>query len=79
MKVVDLTQELFDNMPVYPGDPPVSIKQVHALEKEGWRLTQMTLSSHLGTHVNVPSHMVADGKTLDRFSINSFFWKKRFV
>lgn len=75
MKVVDLTQELFENMPVYPGDPAVSIKQVHTLEKEGWRLTQLTMSSHAGTHVNVPSHMVVDGKTLDGFSPDRFFGK----
>jgi len=50
----------------------VDIVEVHTLEKEGWNLRQMTITTHLGTHVNVPYHMVKDGETLDTFSIDAF-------
>ncbi len=73
MKIIDLTQPLFDGMEVYSGDPEVSIKEIHTLEKEGWRLKLLSFSSHIGTHVNVPSHMVKTGKTLDVITLNNFF------
>lgn len=60
-------------MPVYPGDPEVEIKQVHALAKQGWNLRTLFLNTHLGTHVNIPSHMVNGGKNLDDLSLNNFF------
>ncbi len=59
-------------MPVYPGDPDVVIKQIHTLEIQGWNLSELTLSTHIGTHVNAPIHMTSAGATLsdlppDRF------------
>lgn len=75
MKVIDLSVPLTHRMPVYPGDPEVDIVEVHTLEKEGWNLRQMTVTTHLGTHVNVPYHMVKDGKKLDKFSIDAFIGK----
>lgn len=73
MKIIDLTQPLFHHMPVYPGDPEVEITQIHTLEKEGWNLRTLALTTHIGTHVNVPSHMTNTGKSLDDISLNSFF------
>ena len=72
MKIVDLSVPLTHRMPVYQGDPEVDIVEVHTLEKEGWNLRQITITTHLGTHVNVPYHMVKDGKKLDKFSIDAF-------
>lgn len=59
-------------MPVYPGDPEIEIKQVHSLDKEGWNLRTIFINTHIGTHVNVPLHMVKDGKTLDRYHLDNF-------
>lgn len=75
MKIIDLSVPLTHRMVVYPGDPEVDITEVHILEKEGWNLRQMTIATHLGTHVNVPYHMVKDGKKLDQFSIDDFIGK----
>ena len=73
MKTIDLTQTLYDNMPVYPGDPEVIVKEIHTLDKEGWNMRNMTFTTHIGTHVNVPYHMIKDGKRLDAYSLASFF------
>lgn len=75
MKIIDLSQPLYDQMPIYPGDPEVSIKEIHTIEKQGWNLRNMTLTTHIGTHVNVPYHMFKVGKSLDQFYIDSFFGK----
>jgi len=75
MKIVDLSQNLFDHMPVFPGDPEVIIKEIHTLDKEGWNLRNMTFTTHIGTHVNVPYHMAKDGKRLDKYTLDNFFGK----
>lgn len=72
MQIIDLSLPIYNKMPVYPGDPEVEIKQIHSLEKEGWRLRSLKISSHLGTHINIPSHMVKDGKTLDDLSLDNY-------
>ncbi len=72
MKIIDLTLTLTHHMSVYPGDPEVEIVEIHQLAKEGWNLRQLTLTTHLGTHLNVPYHMVADGKKLDDYSLDAF-------
>ena len=61
MEIVDLSQSLFDKMPVYPGDPECRIEQLHFLNKDGWNLRYLQFSSHIGTHADVFSHMVEGG------------------
>ena len=62
MRIIDLSQPLYNKMPVFPGDPDVLIQEIHSLEKEGWNLRSLTLTTHTGTHVNIPYHMVAGGE-----------------
>lgn len=75
MNIIDLSQPLFDHMPVYPGDPEVIIKEIHTLDKEGWNMRNMTFTTHIGTHVNVPYHMNNSGKRLDSYDLDRFIGK----
>lgn len=72
MKIIDLSQPIYDKMPVYPGDPEVIIQEVQTIEKNGWNMRNMTFSTHIGTHVNVPYHAVQTGAKLDSFSLDRF-------
>lgn len=75
MKIIDLSQPLFDGMDVYHGDPEVHIKQIHNLDKEGWRLSYLQLSSHIGTHVDAFSHMDEKGTTIDNIPLEKYIGK----
>ncbi|MBP9758716.1 cyclase family protein [Candidatus Dojkabacteria bacterium] len=75
MKVIDLSQPIFDKMPVYPGDPEVHIKQIHDLDKEGWRLRYLQLSSHIGTHADAFAHMDEKGTTIDNIPLEKYIGK----
>ncbi len=72
MNIIDLSQKLYHNMPVYPGDPEVTIEEIHTLDKEGWNLRNLTFTTHIGTHVNVPYHMVEKGRRLTDFQLDAF-------
>ena len=72
MTIIDLTLPLYTGMPVYPGDPEVSIELIQTIKNNGWNLRRLKLNSHDGTHVNVPSHSVEGGKTLDDYDLSQF-------
>ena len=72
MRVIDLSQQISENMPVWPGDPETKLPVVQTLEKDSWELRYIQISSHSGTHVNVPVHMVENGQTLDEYPPSSF-------
>jgi arylformamidase len=65
-KAVDLTHELHNGMPVYPGDPSPSFVSYATLEKDGVNLTKLTLGSHTGTHIDAPRHFIPDGIGVDQ-------------
>jgi arylformamidase len=65
-KAVDLTHELLNGMPVYPGDPSPSFVSYATLEKDGVNLTKLTLGSHTGTHIDAPRHFIQGGIGVDQ-------------
>jgi len=72
MKIIDLSQELFTGMPVFPGDPEVKIEPVLTIEDGGWLVRRLEINSHDGTHVNLPAHVMTGGKTVNNFGIEEF-------
>ena len=69
MQIIALSQTISDGMPVYPGDPGVCVKPAHSIDKEGWRLKQLSFGSHTGTHVDAFSHMDTHGVSLDKIPL----------
>jgi arylformamidase len=72
-KAVDLTHELHNGMPIYPGDPKPSFVSYSTLEKEGVNLTKLTLGSHTGTHIDAPRHFIPNGIGVDRIPPSRLF------
>jgi kynurenine formamidase len=72
MPVIDLTYPIAPGMPVFPGSPIPEIHPIARFERDGFREKQMTFSSHTGTHMDAPSHMLRQGKTLDQFPAEHF-------
>ena len=73
MRVIDLSWPITDGMMVFPGDIPPSVKKGATMEENGWRTTLLSFTSHTGTHMDAPSHMMPDGKSLDRLPNETFF------
>ena len=72
MKLIDLSQPMFDGCPNCPVHPPVRSEVIATHEKGGWRMEKLTLASHTGSHVDVPLHKLAGGKSLDDFPVDRF-------
>ena len=73
MIIIDLSQLIYDNMDVYDGDPPVKIEKIHEYEEKTWQLSNISMGSHTGTHVDAFSHMHPSKETLEDIPIERFF------
>lgn len=72
MNIIDLTLPLYTGMPVFPGDPEVSVEVIQTIEKDEWEMRRLEVSTHDGTHVNMPSHSTVGGTTLDEYDLDAF-------
>lgn len=72
MNYIDLSHTFVDNMPVFPGDPPVSLKQITTIKKNGYTDHSLTTVMHVGTHMDAPLHMIEGGKYMDEMPLSSF-------
>lgn len=62
-RVVDLSHELYDEMPTYPGARRVATEVIHTHERDGYQITALELTTHHGTHVDAPIHFVTGRRT----------------
>ena len=72
MKVIDLTQTIKNDMPVYPGTEKPKLNAANTIEKDGFCETLLEMFSHTGTHTDSPAHLFAHGKSLDKFDASHF-------
>ena len=80
MKIYDITVTISDDLPVYPGDPPIHIERVMSLEKgDIVRVSHISFSTHIGTHIDPPYHFMKDGITLDQAPLEIFIGPARVI
>lgn len=72
MKLIDLSVPINEKTPVYPGDPKTKIEPGGIFGKDGYEDHYVCVGTHVGTHVDAPSHMVVRGATLDEIPLEKF-------
>ena len=75
MKVIDLTQMISNDMPVFPGTAPARLEAANTIEKDHFRETMFHITSHTGTHMDAPSHLFEEGTMLDELPAEQFVGK----
>lgn len=73
MRLVDLSVPLSSGMGHFDGTPPVWIAKSHELEEAGYRMSLLVMGNHSGTHLDAPSHFVADGGGVDTIPLERCF------
>lgn len=70
--IYDISQEVFSSR-VWPGDP-APVREVLGDIRKGdmVNLTAFSMCAHNGTHVDAPSHFLANGKTVDQLDPAAF-------
>ncbi|SIR82440.1 Kynurenine formamidase [Haladaptatus litoreus] len=69
---LDCSHPLDSGATVYPGDPPVNRTPHATHETDGYRVIDLELGSHSGTHIDAPCHTEPEGQTLDSFPVETF-------
>jgi len=69
MKVIDLTLTISENIPTFPGSPQPNFISWENIEKDGYNLELLFLSSHTGTHIDAPYHFLKKGQKIDQIMI----------
>ncbi|HBE76920.1 MAG TPA: hypothetical protein DDW65_03945 [Firmicutes bacterium] len=67
----DITQTLYPEILVYPGDPAVQITKSSSIARGNIvNLSSISMGSHTGTHLDAPKHFYDQGVTVDKLPLD---------
>jgi arylformamidase len=71
MRIFDVTRPIYDGMPVYEGDPEVSVRKWLSMDEGGAAdVSHLSLGSHTGTHVDAPLHFRSGAPGVDQLPLD---------
>jgi len=71
MKIYDISLPVSPVLPVWPGDPPVTLELVSSMDAGAHdNISRLECSVHTGTHVDAPHHFLNDGRTVESLSLD---------
>ncbi|MDO1560112.1 cyclase family protein [Brevundimonas sp. 2R-24] len=77
--LIDLTHSFDHSMPVYPGDDCPEITQIARIAEDEYNEFCFRGGMHVGTHIDAPLHMVADGQPVSAIPVSRFFGRGRLI
>ncbi|NTV02313.1 MAG: cyclase family protein [Chlorobiaceae bacterium] len=78
-RVIDLSHPICPEMPVWQGAPAPELLPLATVRDDGFAEHSIRLSSHTGTHLDAPAHMIEGGASLDSFAPGRFFGRAAVV
>lgn len=73
---IDLSLKLDENTLAFPGDEPLRIKSLKTLENDNYRLSYLSSTMHLGTHLDFKSHVLDEEDVLN---VNDFVGRANII
>lgn len=82
MKIIDLSQRIYDGLITHPSHPRIIINDFVTHEFtaprykppcKGFATKQILISDHGGTHVDAPTHFYAESESIDQQDLDKFF------
>jgi arylformamidase len=74
--VIDISLPITNDMPIYPGTKPTVITTVKS--KSGSSiLSEICMTSHAGTHIDAPSHVLENAASIDELPLDTFYGRCR--
>lgn len=74
MHTYDITLPISTEIPVWPGDPAFEIHRMDSMDAGGEvNTSRVTMSVHMGTHVDAPHHFLNNNKTVEQLPLNILF------
>jgi kynurenine formamidase len=77
--LIDLSHPIEHGQLNFPFDPKPSVVVHNTVASIGYNISQVSLSTHQGTHLDVPFHFFDDGKTVDQMGLERFYGRAHLV
>lgn len=71
-KIIDLSQIIYDDMPVHPYDDKVRLYQDKYLDKDKYVNHKLEIGMHSGTHIDTPMHLIYDETFISEIPLDNF-------
>lgn len=72
-EIIDISPPIHAGLAVFPGDTPFQQTFLRRLEDgDGYTLSKITSTVHLGAHTDAPSHYVAQGQTIEKRKLGRY-------
>ncbi len=65
--IIDVSLPIYEGMISYPNNPPFKVKP---LKTKTTFISELNMSSHTGTHIDVPRHVFEDGIGVDKINLD---------
>ena len=72
-KLIDLSHPLEHGQLDFAWDPKISVIPHNTVASIGYNITQISFSTHHGTHLDAPFHFFDDGRTVDQMRLDQFY------
>jgi arylformamidase len=72
MRLIDLSQPLYDDAPNCPVHPPVTFRRTADHPQDGWRMEEIAMATHTGSHLDAPLHKIAGGRSISDLPLETF-------
>ena len=70
-KIYDISLPISESLAVWPGDPPVNIRQSsHIAKGDIATISLLNFGAHTGTHVDAPAHFILNGNGVDTIDLD---------
>jgi kynurenine formamidase len=79
MPILDLTQILYHQMPVFPGEEKPSIVKDQLPEDASYVTFRLESNMHTGTHIDAPYHANQGTRTIDTYPLDLFVGKAKVI
>lgn len=71
MKIIDISLTMSKDLPVWPGDPRVSLERVRSVESgANSNVSRLEMQVHSGTHVDAPVHFLNGEKGIETLALS---------
>ena len=72
MKIYDVSLPISQDLPVWPGDPPIDLRRQASISAgSDANVSRLACGVHMGTHVDAPLHFVDGEESVDQINLNT--------
>lgn len=69
-RIIDISVAISASLPVWPGDPRITIELASSLERgDPANVSRLEIGTHTGTHLDAPWHFLPSGIHVDQLSL----------